>query len=1075
MNNAMDLERLSSVMGETNTTRALSCGVAVHENNNNKTPMVRRTQSYDGVEAVVGFDAAENDGLVSDAQSPLHVSFDVSQLNAYRFEENGGNQNEMPPPPGTTRKQLHLSFDNVHDSNSNFTTSSAVGPLPRNYLDILHGASNSSHSSSATTMTTTTSTARTPVRARVHKGASCSSKKLSVKRTPASARRHRLFNRRSSPAHRTPAFTTRSMSDPSQQQNNKNPTQSLLHPPAPSFQSMNPPSSIWKQPEFQREQSAALLMEPAATPANGAKSAKRSLGTVTTVANTTILETTTETDDSAESSGAVQTFQFTAFPASLPRITTNAPEKRPLQDGFHNAIINNKDADPANSGLPITTDQCSSAQGQQQQPEQQHARHPSFAVGSEFGVDDMDEEMTASPMGTPVGRRKLNFNMVLSPSEASESPGTPKDVRMHFQSKECSPIRGIPEEDGDLTSSVSEKHAASLLNHSMESNSASTGSSHQGTNGSGGSGSRPMPDMNAFEMDTSHDSSSDKAGSGASARSHVQSPKLLCPPTPVRTPAWVHGDSSHSKSSLTEHHSNAKGLIHHAKFGRQNSLIATKVLATCSQRDLEGRTSLENSLLEEDGSKQLGRSREYSTANSSILTGTSGGDVSTIAEVCSGPVVEHPSLDKDNSFQHHHHHDNSQSTEEDDSWLHDRRRDNRLFDDDDDDEAMPSSSEDVSMATSFEILGMLGRGTFADVYKVRSKKDGHLYAVKKHRRQFRGRRDREMTMAEVRHMQRLQSTKSNNAKSSYCLYLLFFYQAWQEEGHFFCQTELCCRDTCREFMDSLRLNWVTSRSRYPSLRQLPAPLGIAAGSDQDIIGRMVPERTVWKICHDISAGLSHMHSHGLVHHDIKPSNVFFVAHSHFGAMCKIGDFGMAGDIGTSEDGQEGDQKYMAPELLASDVKHPNHDMFSLGLTLYELASSLSFEVPSEGHLWHELRSGKNSNNPVLELPSSRNGDLVRLIRLLIHPDRNCRLGADAVLQVPKVQSAGITKDDFLTAYVGDVEDYDRRAQDVSSHRSEDQTPRVLAQRPRLCISPSLSLPSVPAIAFSSPKQAPPFA
>ena len=32
---------------------------------------------------------------------------------------------------------------------------------------------------------------------------------------------------------------------------------------------------------------------------------------------------------------------------------------------------------------------------------------------------------------------------------------------------------------------------------------------------------------------------------------------------------------------------------------------------------------------------------------------------------------------------------------------------------------------------------------------------------------------------------------------------------------------------------------------------------------------------------------------------------------------KIGDFGMAADIGPGEDGQEGDAKYMATELMNS--------------------------------------------------------------------------------------------------------------------------------------------------------------
>jgi serine/threonine protein kinase len=158
--------------------------------------------------------------------------------------------------------------------------------------------------------------------------------------------------------------------------------------------------------------------------------------------------------------------------------------------------------------------------------------------------------------------------------------------------------------------------------------------------------------------------------------------------------------------------------------------------------------------------------------------------------------------------------------------------------------------------------------------------------------------------------------------------------------------------------------------------------------------------------------------------------VFFVSHSRFGAMCKIGDFGMAGDIGSSDDGQEGDQKYMAPELLAfSEVKHPSADIFSLGLTLYEMASTLSFEVPSEGPRWHEVRRG----GPLLfdhhHIPPSRDIALIALIRSMLNPDRDQRPTADDILRQAKVQQAGMECEEFLRDYIHDLEAFDFRQQE----------------------------------------------
>jgi serine/threonine protein kinase len=595
--------------------------------------------------------------------------------------------------------------------------------------------------------------------------------------------------------------------------------------------------------------------------------------------------------------------------------------------------------------------------------------------------------------------------------------GSPKEVQLHLQldAAQCSPIRGIPEENVEVRrKSRGNKNAGPDFRRSTSCDSVSSSTSSKKRR------PLPMPDMQAFDGGALSYSVDDSVTTGT--RSHPPSPKLLCPPTPVRTPAWVHSEEAGQTLFKTG--------AGHSKFQRVNSLIATKVLATCSPQVLDGRTSLENSVLEEDSSYT--GAKPYAASCGSTHEDES--DVDTIIEGDGSPM------------------------EDDDSWLHDAKTSEshrplpqpNL-------EPRRSTGEIVSMATNFETLSILGSGTFADVYKVRSKVDQRLYAVKRNRRQFRGKRDRDQALAEVRHMQRLQSVcaatldaKENNEKSKNSLYLLFFYQAWQEEGHFFCQTELCCRDTCSELMDSLRSQWIFAKTRYPSVRQLPLLDGIAAGSEADAAGRLVPEQTIWKICHDLSAGLSHIHSHGIVHYDIKPSNVFLVPHGRFGAMCKIGDFGQSGEIGSSADGEEGDQMYMAPELLSSGVKHPSADTFSLGLMLYELASDLSFEVPAEGPRWHELRSGEHSP----KIPSSRSSDLLQLVRLLLSPTRERRPTVETILLNDKVISAGLERDEFLRDYIRDIDEFDRREQEREGlEKREEQTPHG-PSRVRVC-SPSM--------------------
>jgi serine/threonine protein kinase len=59
---------------------------------------------------------------------------------------------------------------------------------------------------------------------------------------------------------------------------------------------------------------------------------------------------------------------------------------------------------------------------------------------------------------------------------------------------------------------------------------------------------------------------------------------------------------------------------------------------------------------------------------------------------------------------------------------------------------------------------------------------------------------------------------------------------------------------------------------------------------------------------------------------------------------KLGDMGQTQEIDSSSDLDEGDSRYLAPDFLNTDIpKHKRdykkNDIFSLGMTLYELATS----------------------------------------------------------------------------------------------------------------------------------------
>ena len=99
---------------------------------------------------------------------------------------------------------------------------------------------------------------------------------------------------------------------------------------------------------------------------------------------------------------------------------------------------------------------------------------------------------------------------------------------------------------------------------------------------------------------------------------------------------------------------------------------------------------------------------------------------------------------------------------------------------------------------------------------------------------------------------------------------------------------------------------------------------------------------------DIAKGLKVMHEHGVMHRDIKPNNIFM---THFDEkdgerVAKLGDFGCSIFIQDNTFDSIGTILYAAPEILKNLEYNEKCDLWSLGVTLYELYFGLLPYGPS---------------------------------------------------------------------------------------------------------------------------------
>ena len=133
---------------------------------------------------------------------------------------------------------------------------------------------------------------------------------------------------------------------------------------------------------------------------------------------------------------------------------------------------------------------------------------------------------------------------------------------------------------------------------------------------------------------------------------------------------------------------------------------------------------------------------------------------------------------------------------------------------------------------------------------------------------------------------------------------------------------------------------------------------------KDLVGytkqpNLLPPIKVLTIIEKVADALSYAHSMGVVHRDIKPANIMYEPEAD---QPKVTDFGIARvtDSSKTKTGMVlGTPSYMSPEQLAGKKIDGRSDLFSLGVTLYQmLAGKLPFEGESITQLMFAI-----ANNP----------------------------------------------------------------------------------------------------------------
>jgi eukaryotic-like serine/threonine-protein kinase len=150
----------------------------------------------------------------------------------------------------------------------------------------------------------------------------------------------------------------------------------------------------------------------------------------------------------------------------------------------------------------------------------------------------------------------------------------------------------------------------------------------------------------------------------------------------------------------------------------------------------------------------------------------------------------------------------------------------------------------------------------------------------------------------------------------------------------------------------------------------------------------------------ICNAVDHAHRHGVLHRDLRPSNVLVAERG----LCKVADFGTSRFLEIAAHGTTviGSPPYMAPEQFHGKAVFAS-DLYSIGVTMYQMLTGvLPYDTPSPADLARLMRG------ELLTGPRLRNAKVPKAINDIV-------LKAMAPEITARYQRAGELLDDILAA------------------------------------------------------------
>ena len=168
-------------------------------------------------------------------------------------------------------------------------------------------------------------------------------------------------------------------------------------------------------------------------------------------------------------------------------------------------------------------------------------------------------------------------------------------------------------------------------------------------------------------------------------------------------------------------------------------------------------------------------------------------------------------------------------------------------------------------------------------------------------------------------------------------------------------------------------------------------------SDYTREDKLLPVNEVYRIIQIVAEALDYAHRQNVVHRDIKPGNIMYNPNDK---QVKITDFGIAritDSVKTKTGSFLGSPSYMAPEQMTGEHVDGRADIYSLGVSFYQLLTGrLPFSADSLGKLAYKIANEKHK--PIKDVRADLPASATRIINKALqkNPDKRYATGAEMV-------------------------------------------------------------------------------